>query len=372
MTFTLHALSVDDTDINLEIIEACAAELKLMDIVDLLELDERQKKEIEEVTLEVHSFTDSREALAFSRDNDFDIVFLDYIMPGMNGLDFLRIFRAEVSAFTPVIMITADDDTKVRYTALETGATDFLTKPFDPNEFTARTKNLLKLKVIQNQLANRAEWLAGKVREATREIQEREHEALILLGRASEMRDSDTGAHINRVAFFSQELAIGIGLSDDDVDLILYGSPLHDVGKVGISDSILLKAGRLTEEETAVMRTHTILGDKILQNAKSKYMQIGRRIALTHHEDFNGEGYPYGIAGEDIPIEGRITMIADVFDALCSRRPYKEPWSMDRIIEFMVEQKGKKFDPDLVDIFLTKAESFYNYVLETNELLHLY
>jgi len=344
---SFRALSVDDNPINLALIEAYA----------------------EDLDLDVSSFTDPTKALAFSTSSDFDIVFLDYIMPEMNGIEFLNHFRS-ISTSIPVIMITADDASEVRYNALNAGATDFLTKPLDPTEFKARTRNLLMIKDYQNLVENRARLLDSEVKKATREIQEREYEALLLLGRASEMRDTETGAHITRVAYFSQELARGIGLPEDVVDLIYYGSPLHDVGKVGIPDAILLKTSRLTESEMELMRTHTTLGHEILKNAKSKYMICGRMIALTHHERFDGMGYPGGIIGEAIPIEGRITSVADVFDALGSHRPYKEPWPLERIIEYMLEQKGKQFDPDLVDVLLSKAESFSKYMVENTEIQH--
>ncbi|MCL2497943.1 MAG: response regulator [Symbiobacteriaceae bacterium] len=344
---TLRALSVDDNPINLAIIEEFARELGL----------------------EVNSFEDSTDAIEYCRLHqlDFDIVFLDYVMPKMNGIEFLLAFR-EICATTPVIMITADDDSAVRYNALNAGATDFLTKPLDPAEFLARTKNLLRIKEYQNLVANRAMLLEREVREATREIQEREYEALILLGRASEMRDTETGAHINRVSHFSRELARGIGLDPKFIDLIYYGSPLHDIGKVGIPDAILLKPGRLTESEMELMRTHTTLGFDILLNAKSKYMEIGRNIALTHHERWDGDGYPRMIVGEAIPIEGRITAVADVFDALSSRRPYKEPWSLYRIVEYMQEQRGKQFDPQLVDVFIAKANEFWVFMQENMDI----
>lgn len=339
--YTLRALSVDDSIINLTLIEEYAKELNL----------------------EVISFTDPEEALVYCKDHELDIVFLDYMMPNMDGLEFLEAYR-EIYPATPVIMVTAADDSSTRYNALSSGATDFLTKPLDPAEFLARTNNLLKIKEYQNLVENRAQILEIEVRKATRDIQEREYEALILLGRASEMRDTETGEHINRVAYYSQVLAQGMGLDEHTVDLIFYGSPLHDIGKLGISDAILLKPGRLTDEELAVMRTHTTLGFEILKNAQSKYMEIGRNIALTHHERFDGQGYPQGLSGLQIPLEGRITAVADVFDALSSKRPYKNPWPFEKVMEYMIEQRGKQFDPDLIDIFVKNSELFRVHMLE--------
>jgi len=340
----LRALSVDDSDINLEVIESFA----------------------EELDLEVSSFTNPAEALAYSEEHEFDIVFLDYVMPEMNGIEFLKRFR-QISSTVPVIMITADDASEVRYNALNAGATDFLTKPMDAAEFIARTRNLLRMKEYQNLVENRAKLLDSEVRKATNEIQEREYEALILLGRASEMRDTETGLHISRVAYFTRELAIGYGLDADMANLIYYGSPLHDVGKVGIPDAILLKPGRLTDSEMELMRTHTTLGFEILRNARSKYMVIGRSIALTHHERYDGGGYPRGLAGEAIPIEGRIAAVADVFDALSSPRPYKEPWPLERIVSYMKEQRGLQFDPRLIDVFLERVDDFHKHMQEHME-----
>ena len=341
----MRALSVDDSIINLALIEEYAKELDL----------------------DVASFSDPEEALVYSESHELDIVFLDYVMPKLNGLEFLAAFR-DIYPTIPVIMVTAADDSSVRYSALSAGATDFLTKPLDPAEFLARTNNLLQIKKYQNLVENRALLLESEVRAAVRDIQEREYEALILLGRASEMRDSETGAHINRVSYYSQVIARGIGLEEHIVDLIFYGSPLHDIGKLGIPDAILLKPDRLTDAEMSVMRTHTTLGFEILRNATSKYMEIGRNIALTHHERFDGKGYPQGLEGQRIPLEGRITAIADVFDALTSKRPYKNPWPFERVVEYMLEQRGLQFDPELIDVFMQNVELFRAHVLEFGDM----
>ena len=341
----MRALSVDDSIINLTLVEEYAHELNL----------------------DVDSYTDPEKALECCRTTEYDIVFLDYVMPRMNGQEFLEAFRI-IYPTTPVIMITAADDSSVRYSALSSGATDFLIKPLDPAEFLVRTNNLLKIKEYQNLVENRAALLESEVKKATKDIQEREYEALILLGRASEMRDTETGNHINRVAYYSQVLAQGIGLDEHAVDLIFYGSPLHDIGKLGIPDAILLKPDRLTESELAVMRTHTTLGFEILKNAQSKYMEVGRNIALTHHERFDGQGYPTGLAGTQIPLEGRITAIADVFDALSSKRPYKQPWPFEKVREYLVEQSGRQFDPDLIKVFLENAHLFEQHLEEFGDM----
>jgi putative two-component system response regulator len=286
-----------------------------------------------------------------------DLLIVDYMMPPPDGLEFIRQFRANPrNADIPVLMITADHEKQTRYAALETGANDFLTKPIDGAEFRARLRNMLALRRSQRSLADRAAWLAEKVAEATQEILEREREMIVRLSRAAEFRDPETGAHIQRMANYSRLIAQQLGLSQQEQELILRAAPMHDVGKIAIPDSILLKPGRLDEEELKIMRTHAEKGYEILQGSKSSLLDSAALIAWTHHEKWDGSGYPRGLKGEDIPLHGRIVAVADVFDALTTERPYKKAWEIGRAVQFLQDGAGTHFDPDCIQAFLARLD----------------
>ena len=246
------------------------------------------------------------------------------MMPQMDGLELLQHLRAMPGkALIPVIMITAHVQTEVRHKALQMSANDFLTKPVNKIELRARVSNMLALRKAQLQLACRADWLADEVRNATREIAAREREVIHRLSRASEYRDPETGAHLVRMAQYARLLAANLGLPEWEQHLILDAAPMHDIGKVGIPDGILLKPGRLTADEMTTMRTPPQIGADILKGSASALLQAAATIALTHHEKYDGSGYPHGLAAAQIPLYGRIVAVADVFDALTSARPYK-------------------------------------------------
>ncbi len=294
------------------------------------------------------------QALEWATQHTADLVFVDYVMPEMNGTEFVRLLKTLPQyESVPVIMITIKKDADTRYAALDAGVADFLSKPVDIYECTARSKNLLTMHQQHIALQNRSNLFENLVKAATAEIKSREKETLMRLARAGEHKDYDTAMHLQRMSLYSRAIAETIGLSNEEAEIIELASPLHDIGKIGIPDSILLKKGNLDDQELKLMRKHPIIGYEILQDSPSKYLQKGSEIALAHHERFDGSGYPYALKGADIPLSARIVAIADVFDALTSVRPYKEAWSIDKALEYVREESGKHFDPDLVRVVLT-------------------
>lgn len=282
----------------------------------------------------------------------FDLVLVDYMMPGMNGIDMIGALRRLPGyEHVPVIMITAEIDRDLRIAAIEAGATDFLNKPVDPQELRIRARNLLSLRAAQQALADRAIHLAEEVEKATRKIAEREREVIWRLARAIDLRDGHTGDHVTRVAAVARLMAQKMGMSREFCDTIFLAAPLHDTGKIGIPDAILNKPGRLTPDEMDVMRTHTAIGAELLSRGDSDLMRLARDIALTHHEKWDGTGYLGHLSGADIPIAGRIVAVADVFDALCSDRPYKRAWTVEEARAEINRQSGSHFDPACVIAF---------------------
>jgi len=307
--------------------------------------------------INVKAFEKPIEALKWTTSNQANLVLTDYKMPEMNGIEFIQNFRTNSGcANIPVIMVTSIEDRTVRYEALEAGATDFLMKPVDHHECRARCRNLLTQYQQYKIISDRTHWLERRIAEATSEIRLRERETLIRLARAGEYRDEETGNHVIRMAKYSRVIAEAIGITEQDAEVIEMAAPMHDIGKIGIRDEILLKPGKLTKEEFEVMKTHTTIGYDILKDSPSKFLQMGGVIALGHHEKFDGTGYPYGKQGNDIPIEARIVAIADVYDALVSERPYKNAWSMQAAIEYMESHRGKHFDPECFDAFKSRLD----------------
>lgn len=304
-------------------------------------------------------FTDPVAALAWCLDNEPDLVIVDYMMPMMNGTELVQRFR-DRHPDVPVLMITANHETTLRHEALKMGVTDFLNKPMDNIEFLARAKNMLALRASHKKLANHAAWLADEVRKATETIVAQERETIFCLSRAAEYRDPETGGHILRMAHYSRHIARCMGLSVAQQDLLLAAAPMHDIGKVGTPDMILLKPGKLTEAEFVIMKQHAGIGFEILSSNSSPLMQVAAEIAHTHHEKFDGSGYPRALVGEAIPLFGRIVAVADVFDALTSERPYKKAWTIEQATQLLMDGKGKHFDPACVDAFMSQWDEVLN------------
>jgi putative two-component system response regulator len=300
------------------------------------------------------TFQSAQAALAWCNANAYDLLILDYMMPDLNGLELIAQLSAAPDQRPPVLMVTASMDVEVRHRALENGASDFLIKPIDKVEFLARTRNMLALRSATLNLQHRASWLAHEVSKATAELRASEQETIMLLCRASEYRDPETGAHIQRMAHYSRLIANELGMSLQEQEDILNAAPMHDIGKVGTPDHILLKPGRLDEAEMAVMRQHAVIGYNILKDCQARMLQLAAQIAHTHHERFDGSGYPNSLAGAQIPLAGRIVAVADVFDALTSVRPYKKAWSMEDARQYLLDNCETHFDPQCVDALLRR------------------
>ncbi len=301
---------------------------------------------------DVECFTDPEVALERCAQVIFDLVLVDYRMGEMNGIACVKALRAMPDyQFVPIIMLTADDDRELRLSAVRSGATDFLNKPFDPEELRVRARNLLSLREAQLALLDRAMHLDFEVQKATQKLVEREEELIWRLSRAIETRDGSTGEHVSRVASVAKVIAKHMGLSKQYCRTLYLATPLHDTGKIGISDAVLNKPGALTCEERQVIETHTAIGSEILQGGESELIRMAHEIALYHHEKWDGTGYGAGLAGDAIPLSGRIAAVADVFDALCSERTYKPAWPFEEACVEIVNQSGKHFDPVCVDAF---------------------
>ena len=281
-----------------------------------------------------------------------DLVLLDLKMPEFSGFDVMKALRQEMTEdYLPILILTAQQDRDTRLEALENGAKDFLTKPFELPEILARINNMLEVRLLHKEVRNQNRILEQRVRERTEELERTRLEVIHRLGRAAEYRDNETGMHVIRMSLYAGCLARAAGLPDEDCHLIQQASPMHDVGKIGIPDRILLKPGKLDGEEWSVMKTHSQIGATILSGSGSKMMALAESIALNHHEQWCGKGYPNGLEGEAIPIEGRIVTVCDVFDALTSERPYKKAWTVEQAMGEIEAKSGILFDPELVVLF---------------------
>ncbi len=300
---------------------------------------------------------DGEEALEKVREIPPDMILLDVMMPTMDGFEVSRRLKGDAeTAIIPIVMVTALREVEDRVKALEAGADDFISKPVEKTELKARVQSLLKVKAYNDHMRDYQKELEAEVskrtnqlRKAFEKIRASSLETIYRLSRAAEHKDKDTGSHILRMSHYSASVARKMGLNEKNVEAILYASPMHDVGKIGTPDRILLKPGKLDKDEWEIMKQHTTNGAKILESSAHGFIKLGEVIALTHHEKWDGSGYPKGLKGSIIPLAGRIVAVADVFDALTSKRPYKEPFSSEKSYSIIKEGRGNHFDPDIVD-----------------------
>ncbi|WP_035075149.1 HD-GYP domain-containing protein [Maridesulfovibrio zosterae] len=279
-----------------------------------------------------------------------DIVLMDVMMPGMDGFEVCRRMKANINSRTiPIIFVTTRDAQDDEAYSFELGAVDYITKPVNPDIVKARVRTHLALH-------NQAIALEQQVAERTRDLYSTRLEIVRRLGIAAEFRDNETGLHIIRMSKYSRTIAEGYGLGSSEADILLNAAPMHDVGKIGIPDSLLSKQGKLTNREMDIMKTHTVIGGTIIGNHDNALMSTAKSVALTHHEKWDGTGYPNRLYRRNIPLEGRIVAIADVFDALTSRRPYKDAWSDEKAFDLLLKERGKHFDPELVEVFFKNIE----------------
>jgi putative two-component system response regulator len=337
-----NILAVDDEQFNLDLIEAT---FMAHDEINLFF---------------AHS---GKEAIEQIQTHKIDVVLLDISMPVMDGIETLRKMRI-INKTIPIVMVTANHEKKQK--SLKAEATDFITKPYNIDELRLRTLNYAKLNQYTRQIEHQKEFLEDEVKLRTKDLvnalelaKETEEEIASRIGKVAEYRDLETGGHIKRMSHYSCHLAKLYGMTQEECDLVLSAAPLHDVGKVAIRDNILLKPGKFEASEFDIMKTHSEIGAQILEGAeKFPIIETGRIIALEHHEKYDGSGYPFGKKGDNISIYARIVAIADVFDALNSRRVYKTAMDLDTVLKIMTEGKGTHFDPILLDLFLENIADF--------------
>jgi response regulator RpfG family c-di-GMP phosphodiesterase len=337
----LAAVSLDDDKSNLLLIEQMAADAGLA----------------------VSSFLHPQEAINHIQANPVDLVFVDSHMPELDGVGFIRKLRPHHPDVPIVVITEADGSEDVRAAALEAGATEFLSRPLNASEFIARVRNVTQLRKSHLIFRDWSQLLQKEVDRATTKVLEREHETLHIFARAAERGDVRTANHISRMTNYARILARAAGEKEFQQSLIFKSSALHDVGMIGVSQTIFTKPGGLTNEEFGAVKMHPAIGFELMRDSTSLFLQTASTIALTHHERYDGSGYPKGIRGEGIPLFGRICAIADVFDALVSRRPYREPWTLEKAFAYIDGQKGAHFDPRLADLFLRERDHLHS-VLE--------
>jgi len=296
--------------------------------------------------------TSAEEALRNCLVNEYDVIVTDFSMPGKDGLALLKTLRnTERTKDIPIVILTGTSEKELKRQALELGATDLLNKPVDREDLLARLQNCLRLKTYLDEINANSAVLGQKVKERTKELEETRLQVIRRLGRAAEFKDNETGMHVIRMSLYSALLASRAGMEKEECDLLLNAAPMHDIGKIGIPDRILLKPGKLDQEEWEIMKTHVTIGADILSGDDSDLLKLARTVVLEHHEKWDGSGYPYGLKGTEISLAGRIVSLCDVFDALTSKRPYKRAWTIEESMIFIGAQRGTHFEPTLVDHF---------------------
>ena len=303
--------------------------------------------------------SNGKEALEILLTNQIDLVLLDVMMPNMDGFEVTRRVRIiEKLQQLPIILVTALRETQDRIRGIEAGCDDFISKPVEKNELISRVRSLLKIKAYNDLKNNYQKELEIEVAKRTEELknaldklEKASLDTIFRLSVAAEYKDEETGLHVKRMSLYAEALARQLGVDEHYARTIRYAAVMHDIGKIGIPDKILLKPGKLDNEEWEIMKNHSIIGAKILKDSDAEFIKVGEIIALNHHEKWDGSGYPNGLKGAEIPIEARITTICDVFDALLSKRPYKESFTIEKAEDIIKEGKGTHFDPEIVDAF---------------------
>jgi len=354
MSEAIHELEADIRWARILIVDDLAANVEMLQ--EALEIDGYAN---------IVGCGDPVEALAMIEAGRFDLILLDMRMPKIDGHEFIR--RAKLrfpGEQVPILVLTAQTDEETRRRALAAGVRDFVTKPFLLWELQHRVRNALEMQVHANRMRRVNQELEIRVRLRTRDVEDTRKEVIRRLASAGEFRDNETGQHVVRMSHFAHRLAVGAGYDEADAEMLRDAAPLHDIGKVGIPDAILLKPGKLTPEEWTIMQRHAEIGGQILADSGFLLLDLARTIALTHHEKWDGSGYPARLRGEAIPLAGRIVAIADVFDALTSERPYKPAWPIDKAVALITDGAGHHFDPALVQLFTRELPA----LLEIREL----
>jgi len=332
--FAAKILAIDDNILNIQILKKILTNAGFINIT---------------------TTTDPTQAIDLYKEINPDLILLDLNMPKMDGFAIMmQLSIINPDDYLPILILTAEEES-IRFKALQSGAKDFLHKPYEHMEVLLRSRNIIEVRLLYNQIKNHNASLDHQVNERIKEIRDTRLEAIQRLAIAAELRDAGTGKHIYRMSRYCQILALSFGFSKEKAELLLTTSPLHDIGKIAVPDSILLKPSSLEPHEFEIIKTHTTLGAKMLSGSDSVFLKMAETIALTHHEKWDGNGYPRGLKGEEIPLVGRICAIADVFDALNSARPYKRAWSFDETMTEIARLKGSHFDPKLVDAFMDKT-----------------